>query len=227
MISIGEGQAAVAGFVELRDNFVPTRCVDPTERETFSSGVFCFKCSSGFFLPNFKSASEVSCSWICHVCGAEVDDDVIKKDVLDPLNESKNEVTKAVAVEDEDDDDEDEDDDDDEGDDDSEDGSEDDDEQDEDFVGTLSGLDALERWLWNAGQKLHYNHVWILEMEFQLVVAYSRLVENLVGCQSAKTAGLKLRPIRERIVQMTMHLLEVRWLLLEVSDVQVHLKLTV
>ena len=221
MISIGEGQAAVAGFVELSDIFVPTRCVDPTERETFSSGVFCFKCSSGFFLPNFKSASEVSCSWICHVCGAEVDDDVIKKDVLDPLNESKNEVTKAVAVEEEDEDEDDEDDDD-EGDD----GSEDDDEQDEDFVATLSGLDALERWLWSAGQKLHHNHVWILEMEFQLVVAYSRLVENLVGCQAAKTAGLKLRPIRERIVQMTMHLLEVRWRLQKVIYGRVHLKLT-
>jgi hypothetical protein len=198
------------------------RCNDPTERETFSSGILCFKCSSGYFSPNFKPASEVKCNWICHVCGAEIADDVLKKDVLDPLNESKNEVIKAVAVDDEDDDDDDNDDDEEkeEG---VEDGSDDEDEEEdevEDFLETLSGLDSLEKWLWNAGQKLHYNHVWILEMEFQLVVAYSRLVENLVGCQSAKTSGLKLRPIRERIVQMTMHLLEVRSLLIEVEIVR-------
>jgi hypothetical protein len=73
---------------------------------------------------------------------------------------------------------------------------------------SLVGIGTIEEWLWKAQKILHYNHVWILEMEFQLVVAYSRLIEDIL-CQSTSAKQI-LRPMRERVVQMTMHLLEVR-----------------
>ena len=72
------------------------------------------------------------------------------------------------------------------------------------------GIGTIEQWLWKAQKILHYNHVWILEMEFQLVVAYSRLIEDILCQSTADCAKHKLRPMRERVVQMTMHLLEVR-----------------
>ena len=72
------------------------------------------------------------------------------------------------------------------------------------------GIGTIEQWLWKAQKILHYNHAWILEMEFQLVVAYSRLIEDILCQSTADSAKHKLRPIRERVVQMTMHLLEVR-----------------
>ena len=145
------------------------------------------------------------------MCHTGVSDDVVETEVLDPLAKSKIEVTTSVANDDDDDDDDDNDEDSDtvEVDVDDDNVDEEDDDGEDNFSETLSGLDTIERWLWTASQKLHPNHVWILELEFQLVVAYSRLVEDMID-QSAATSGSKVRPIRERIVQMTMHLLEVR-----------------
>ena len=80
----------------------------------------------------------------------------------------------------------------------------------QDVEESLAGIGTIEEWLWKAQKILHYNHVWILEMEFQLVVAYSRLIEE-ISCQTTADCGKQiLRPMRERVVQMTMHLLEVR-----------------
>ncbi len=180
-----------------------TRCRDPTECQTFSSGVFCQSCSSGYLLPNFKSPESLECSWICNSCKSAFPNKVVDEEILEPLIKSKLEVSESVSNEDDDDDSENE----------SSDGeasenemSSDEDEDDDDFSETLERIDLIEKWLWDAQKKLHPNHVWILEMEFQLVVAYSRLVEDLPYQLSLP----KLRPIRERIVQMTMHLLEVR-----------------
>ena len=79
----------------------------------------------------------------------------------------------------------------------------------QDVEESLLGIGTIEQWLWKAQKILHYNHVWILEMEFQLVVAYSRLIEDILCQSTAASAKHKLRPMRERVVQMTMHLLEV------------------
>ena len=90
-------------------------------------------------------------------------------------------------------------------------GDETSDDENEDFSESLEGIGAIEGWLWQTQKSLHWNHVWILEMEFQLVVAYSRLIEDLLCSQSPTSPKPKLRPMRERVVQMTMHLLEVRF----------------
>ncbi len=126
---------------------------------------------------------------------------------MEPIIEAKLEVMKLVSNKDEEDEDDDDEDDDD-GDDQLS-GDETSDDENEGFSESLERIDAIEGWLWQTQKSLHWNHVWILEMEFQLVVAYSRLIEDLLCSQSPTSPKLKLRPMRERIVQMTTHLLEV------------------
>jgi hypothetical protein len=109
-----------------------------------------------------------------------VGEDVVNAEILEPLRKSKLEVTKSVVGDDDESDDEVS------GDEESDGEESDGDASDEgsldsegDFADTLEGLGSLEKWLHEAHGKLHPNHVWILEMEFQLVVAYSRLAEDL------------------------------------------------
>ena len=59
----------------------------------------------------------------------------------------------------------------------------------------------LEQWIWTAQKILHPNHVWILEVEYRLLFQYSKKVKRM-------KKGKK--PIQLRMIQLGMHLLEVR-----------------
>ena len=49
------------------------RCCDPTELNTYLSGLKCLKCPVGYFLPT--DTLEDSSEWCCEACGANVPND--------------------------------------------------------------------------------------------------------------------------------------------------------
>ncbi len=165
-----------------------SRCQDPTEFGTMTSGLICVKCPNGTMLVDTKDHM-----WTCNYCKSTMchkevyvsiyksnaDPSVSKRffqaNILDPLKSSMDACLSSG----------------------------------------LSGMGGpmpngfgaslmedilMEQWLWTADKMLHPNHAWILEMEYRLLFCYAKKL---------KPMKRKRRPWQERMVQLALHLLEV------------------